>query len=194
MIGAASSVTSGAEGVVLRHVIRWGLGAVALGAIGVAFARHRARTGTSSDDVRSRWRQIQMQIWARGLIAGAIVGATWSYNSRQPLWLHAVRVLVVVAVVGPLVRLVLRRVRQRTPRPHRTWTAMLAVRLGSVAGGALEQWLLQHAMAPGPAAVTTGITMAVAIGIGGPLYVTYRVEREYRARRELRDAATTPAA
>lgn len=194
MIGAANSVTSGAEGVVLRHVIRWGLGAVALGAIGVAFARHRARTGTSTDDVRSRWRQLQMQIWARGLIAGAIVGATWAYNSRQPLWLHAVRVLVVVAIVGPLVRLVLRRLRPSTAQRHRPWTAMLAVRLGAVAGGVLEQWLLQRAMAPGAAAITTGITMAVAIGIGGPMYVTRRVERAYRARREQRDAATTPAA
>lgn len=190
----ASSVTKGAEGVVLRHVIRWGLGAVALGAIGVAAARHRARTGTSPHDVRSRWRQLQAQIWARGLIAGVIIGATWSWNSREPLWLHAVRVLVVVAVIGPLAHLVLRRVRHSTPRRRRPWTIMLPIRLGSVAGGVLEQWALQHAMTSGSAAVTTGVTMAVAIGVGGPLYMTHRIKREFLARRAERDATTTPAA
>jgi hypothetical protein len=178
-----ATLANGVGSVVLRHIIRWGLGAVALGAIAFAFARHRANAGTSPHDVRSRWRQLQLEIWARALIGGAILGATWSWNSRQSLWLHALRVLVVVAIIGPVLRLILQRARHApSRRPHRPWVTVLAVRLGIVVVGVCEQWVLQKVMTPGSAAITTGATIAVLVGVGSPLFITRRIEHAYRAR------------
>lgn len=115
---------------------------------------------------------IQMTVWVRYSVIGLILGGTWVWRENEAPWVHAIRVVILLVLVAPVIRRVRRRLEKRSGRRLggevrlRGWVAAKLVLVALALGleFLLEQWLSRHA-----AAEVVGLCLGVTVAVAGPL-------------------------
>ncbi|WP_328317398.1 hypothetical protein [Streptomyces sp. NBC_00388] len=105
------------------------------------------------------------------LAAGLVMAGMWWRGAGFPAWEHALRVLVVILVVPPLVHLVRRRRERRTgstPSRHVPLRRLVALKVALVGAALCSDWLLGlRLQEPAP---ITAIGLLSAVALGGPAF------------------------
>jgi len=96
---------------------------------------------------------------------GLLIGGAWALGWSQPAWQHALRLLVVVLVVPPLMPLLHRFTRRSAPA-HPPLRYLVPIKIGLVAAALGLEVLLQQ-WTPW-ANLMTALALAAAVAIGGP--------------------------
>ncbi|WP_371792219.1 hypothetical protein OG285_24655 [Streptomyces sp. NBC_01471] len=105
------------------------------------------------------------------LVAGLVMAGMWFRGAGLPVWEHALRVLVLILVVPPLIHLVRRRRERRTGRaPSRRvpLRRLVALKVTLVAAAVCCDWLLGLRL-PEPGAITA-VGLLLAVALGGPAF------------------------
>jgi hypothetical protein len=158
--------------VVTRHAVRYVavLAVVAVMTRWVMWRRARRAEGAVGRPSTAPL-GIPLTLWARYALAGLILGATWAWHEHQSPWGHALRVAILLLLVGPVIRFVRRRY-----APHWGHNLAEAVQLRGwllaklllifVAIGLeilLRQWLSYNT-----AAEFVALCLGVTVALGGP--------------------------
>jgi hypothetical protein len=172
-----------------RHLFRYLLLLTAVAVVGAAMERSRERSGQPPATLAERIARFRRWIRIRFAISGFVLGATWVWHSSEPAWLHAIRVLVLVVIVGPLVRIALRssRLGRARHRPASTIITMSAARGLLVLVALGIQWILERSLTVTDATVVTALGLTVAVTLGGP-ELTFALARRRRSRSAASDA------
>jgi hypothetical protein len=139
----------------------------------------------ADDNSRGRWRTA---LRVRFAIAGLILGGTWIWRTHAPLWERLLRLAVVMLVIVPAVRWLIRRRRGDKAAPHRPvrnwyWFGM---KLGLIVVGSLAQLGLEAAMSRSTASWIVGAALAVTVALGGPSLTVWAARRRAASRLEVR--------
>ncbi|HEX3823413.1 MAG TPA: hypothetical protein VHV79_02980 [Mycobacteriales bacterium] len=108
-----------------------------------------------------RWSNPDIARRIRYAVAGLILGATWVWRESNPAWEHALRLAIVLIVIGPLLRLL-------RGRPAFNWKWLVA-KFALVMTGLGTQWLLEQWSSRTAATVTVAIAVGAAVALVGPL-------------------------
>jgi pimeloyl-ACP methyl ester carboxylesterase len=182
-------------GFLAAHAIRYvALAAVVAGLTRWAIWRRARRPDGAAQPERTAVFGIELTVWARYLVMGFILGATWVWHENESPWIHALRVVIVVVLVAPVIRWVRQRYAKHPGRGRgarvrlRGWLLAKLVLVVTALGIELllEKWLSLSAAAE-IAALWLGVTVAVA----GPL-LHERLMAGWR--RACRVAPASPAA
>jgi hypothetical protein len=170
---ANASVWHAVAPVVGRHALRLILLAVVIGPLLRWRSRaRRCRAGdrrpfTDGEAAVATSRAVVV----RYAVAGLVLGATWVWHENQPPWEHALRVLVVLLVVGPGLRWLRERVVPRWGRGGARrfpWRGWIAAKLTVVLLGVAAEWLLERWVSRTVAATVVAVAVALAVALGGP--------------------------
>lgn len=108
-----------------------------------------------------------MKTRSRYLILGVILGLFWYVNGAQPLWQHALRMLLIMAgVLIVLELLARRRHRGGGDRPHIAHGRIIAAKLVLLAVAVGAEWLLD--LYTSRADLIVAIGLAVVVAVAGP--------------------------
>ncbi|MGI5330659.1 LmeA family phospholipid-binding protein [Actinomadura nitritigenes] len=97
-------------------------------------------------------------------VAGSAIGGAWAAGGDMPAWEHALRLLLIIVVVPPLVRLARRRL---GARGHLPLGRLVAAKVLLIGVALLLDMLL--ATWTGAAHVITGVVLSVLVACGGPV-------------------------
>jgi hypothetical protein len=158
---------------------------LALAAVGRWEVRRRFQNTPTDSSARGATTVlgVDVAIWIRFVIIGMLLGGTWVWNENQPPWIHAVRILVLVVIVGPLIRLFRQRRdghqdEQSARRSFVKKWLLLKLTLVLTALSCeliLEKWVSRTIAAP-----IVGLVLTVTVAVGAPLM--FRWSRERRSR------------
>ncbi|MFH8680486.1 hypothetical protein [Streptomyces lydicus] len=103
------------------------------------------------------------------LVAGLVMGGVWALNQGEPLWEHALKLLVLLFVAAPLLHLVRRRrtARHPGPRPRLSFARLAVAKVALIALALGAGQVLDGAVDHPDLAVAAGLTTAVTLF--GPL-------------------------
>ncbi|HEY3997780.1 MAG TPA: hypothetical protein VGO93_02865, partial [Candidatus Xenobia bacterium] len=156
-----------------RHAIRYVAVLVLIAAVTRwAIWRRSRRPDGATEPVRAAAFGIELTVWVRYAVIGLILGGTWVWQESEAPWIHAIRVVVLLVVVAPVIRRVRQRYGKRAGRQLgggvylRGWI-MAKLVLVVLAFGLellLEQWL-----SPNAAAEIVALCLGVTVAIAGPL-------------------------
>lgn len=173
-----------------EHVLRWVLVLVVLGPL----ARMAGQRGTTRDGASTR-QQWLTTLRIRFFVAGLILGGTWIWRSKAPLWEHALRLVFVMLVLAPALRWLRNRAAKQSGRPaprsfrSRYW---LLAKLALIGIGTAVQAGLEQTMSRTDAALVVGALLFAATALGGPL-ITVRAIRHRRERAPSDDDSADPS-
>jgi hypothetical protein len=158
---------------VARHAIRYfAVLALIAGLTRWAIWRRSRRPEGEAEPMRTAAFGIDLTVWVRYIVIGFILGGTWVWQENEAPWIHAIRVVVLLAFVAPVIRWVRRRYGKGAGRHQgggvfvSGWIAaklvlvMLALGLELL----LEQW-----MSPNAAAEIVALCLGITVAIAGPL-------------------------
>jgi hypothetical protein len=111
-----------------------------------------------------------LAIRMRYLAAGLVLGLIWVWHADEPLWEHVLRLVIVVLILAPVLRLAPRiRGVRRTRARRLSWTWLLAFKLPLIGLAVLADWALGHWMTATASGIVTGVAMAAAVATLGPV-------------------------
>jgi glucose dehydrogenase len=172
--GAASPrlvLANGATRAVAAHIVRRVAVLVLVVPVLGMMARRRAeRTG----------RPIGMQILYAGYtVAGLFIGGAWIWRAGASVWEHVLRLLVILVVAAPLLRLVRQWRAKRAGRPARYVPVkqLIAAKLTLIVVAAGVQIALEHLVSRTTASVIVGVALAGAVALGGPQLQRHLIRR-----------------
>ena len=153
------------------HLLRWVVVLVALGPLARTISRRRG------GDPRSQW---ITAVRLRFAVVGLLLGGIWAWRSEAPLWEHALRLVVVMLVVAPLLRWARTRASNEDSRSYgptfsaRYW---LSAKLALIGAGTALQSVLQQVISPTYASLIVGGLLFGFVALGGPAVMTWAVNR-----------------
>ena len=156
-----------------QHAIRYVAVLVLIGGLTRwAIWRRAQRPDGAAQTERSAVLGIELTVWARYLVMGFILGATWIWDENESPWTHALRVAILVIFLAPVIRLVRPRYANHPGRGRgagvrlRGWLVAKLVLVVMALGIELllEEWLSRSA-----AAEIVALCLSVTIAIAGPL-------------------------
>jgi hypothetical protein len=159
--------------IVTRHVIRYvAILAVIAGVTRWAVWRRSRRPEGEAAGRSTAPLGVPLTLWVRYAVAGLILGTTWVWHENQSPWVHAIRVAIVLLLVGPVLRFVRRRYAPRSghnvaqPVHVRGWLVAKLVLIFLAIGLEilLRQWLSHNV-----AAEVVALCLGVAVALCGPL-------------------------
>jgi hypothetical protein len=114
-----------------------------------------------------------LTIRIRYLVAGLVLGLVWVWHADEPLWEHVLRLVIVVLILAPLLRLApqvlgVRRVRTRGV----SWPRLLAAKVPLLALAVVADWGLRHWVTATASGLVTGGALAAAVATLGPVLHT----------------------
>jgi hypothetical protein len=118
----------------------------------------------------------------RYLALGLLMGGIWAWNGSTPLWVHAVKLVGLMAIVTMLVRLVRQRRAARAgirAKPQLSVPRVLAVKASLVLAAMIVSWLLDGRVSHAYLVVATGLLVVVAL-LGPRLHPRLLAERPAR--------------
>jgi hypothetical protein len=156
-----------------RHAIRYVAVLVLIAGLTrwVMWRRSRRPDG-AAESMRTAAFGIELTVWVRYVVTGLILSGTWVWQENEAPWIHAIRVVVLLVFVAPVIRWMRRRYGKRKGQqlaggvPVRGWIAaklvlvMLALGLELL----LEQWMSRDG-----AAEVVALCLGVTVAIAGPL-------------------------
>jgi hypothetical protein len=157
---AAHAIRYVAIAVVIAGLTRWAMG------------RRAGRLEDAGKPERTAIFQIELTVWARYLVMGFILGATWVWHEDESPWSHALRVVIVVVFITPVIRWVRRRYANQPSSGRgagvhlRGWLVAKLVLVLTALGIELllEEWLSRSA-----AAEIVALLLGFTVAIAGPL-------------------------
>jgi ABC-type amino acid transport system permease subunit len=95
--------------------------------------------------------------------AGLVMGAIWAWNQGEPLWEHAVKLLVLLFVVAPAAHFALQRRarRENATGPHLSFPRLVAAKVALVALALGAAWLLRPAMTHADLVIAAGLALTI---------------------------------
>ena len=156
-----------------RHAIRYVAVLVLIGGLTRwAIWRRSGRSDGAAQPMRTGAFGIELTVWVRYVVIGLILGGTWVWQENEAPWIHAIRVVVLLVFVAPVIRRIRRRYGKRAGRQLaggvrlRGWIAAKLVLVVLALGLELllEQWLSRNA-----AAEIVALCLSVTVAIAGPL-------------------------
>jgi hypothetical protein len=169
----ATALWDQGAGFLARHAVRYmAIAVVIAGLTRWAIWRRARRPDGGAQPERTAVFGMELTVWARYLVMGLILGGTWIWHENESPWAHALRVVILVIFVAPIIRWVRQRYadhssRGRGPgaRLHGWLEAKLVLLVTAlVIELLLDKWLSRPATDE-IVALWLGITVAVA----GPL-------------------------
>lgn len=141
--------------------------------------------------------QAQAQAQARALriryaVAGVVLAALWIGHQGEPEWEHALRTLLVLIAISPLMNLTRRyRARRAGPESHPSSALMwlIAVRLVFVGVALGVSWLVGRLLVPHHADSVRSLVLRLLL-LAATVPLQLRIERQRRARGPARTAAS----
>jgi len=113
-----------------------------------------------------------LAIRIRYLVAGVVLGLIWAWHADEPPWEHVLRLVVVVLILAPILRLApqllgVRGVRSRSRSV--SWPRLLAAKVPLLALALLADWGLHHWMTATASGLVTAAALAAAVATLGPV-------------------------
>jgi hypothetical protein len=156
-----------------RHAIRYVAVLVLIGGLTRwSIWRRSRRSDGAAQPMRTGAFGIELTVWVRYIVIGLILGGTWVWQENEAPWIHAIRVVVLLVFVAPVIRRIRRCYGKRADREHawevrlRGWieAKLVLVVLALGLELLLEQWLSRSA-----AAEIVALCLSVTVAIAGPL-------------------------
>jgi arylsulfatase len=156
-----------------RHAIRYVAVLVLIGGLTRwAIWRRSRRSDGAVQPMRAGAFGIELTVWVRYTVIGLVLGGTWVWQENEAPWIHAIRVVVLLVLVAPVIRRIRRRYGKRADRERagevhlRGWIEVKLVLVVLALGLELllEQWLSRNA-----AAEFVALCLSVTVAIAGPL-------------------------
>jgi hypothetical protein len=158
---------------VARHAIRYVAVLILIAGLSRWVMRRRSRRPAGvAESMRTAAFGIQLTVWVRYVVIGLILGGTWVWQENEAPWAHAIRVVVLLVFVAPVIRWVRRRYRKGTGRQlggglaFSGWIGVKLVLVMLALGLELlfEQWMSREG-----AAEIVALCLGVTVAIAGPL-------------------------
>lgn len=166
---------------IVRHALRY---VIVLAVIAGAASWYQRRSRSTHGDVSDRPPHLfvgaPVVIWVRYFVLGLLLGGTWVLNDAQAPWLHALRVAVLLLIIGPAIRMIRRRWgthKDRTLPGGRVVREWMVAKLALVVIAIGLELLLSCWMSRSVAAELVGLWLGVTVAIGGPLLLERLVTR-----------------
>jgi hypothetical protein len=111
-----------------------------------------------------------LTVRTRYLIAGLVLGLIWAWHADEPPWEHLLRLVIVVLILAPVLRLapqllgILRPAARRVP-----WQRLLAAKVPLLALALLADWGLRRWMTATVSGLVTAAALAAAVATLGPV-------------------------
>jgi hypothetical protein len=108
---------------------------------------------------------------ARYLALGLVMGGVWAWNGGTPLWVHAVKLVVLMIIVTTLMRLARRRRARRSgvpAEPRLSLPRTLGAKAALVVAALAANWLLDRWVPH--AYLLVGAGLAVIVALLGPRF------------------------
>jgi hypothetical protein len=135
-------------------------------------ATARLETAQRSRGIRARTAPVPV----RYLLVGLVMGGIWAWNNGEPLWEHAVKLLVLIMVVPTLIHRLSERRRARFGLEHGpriSLKRLIAAKVSLVVFALAVSLLLRPHLTDADYWVAAGITAAIALI--GPLLHPYLI-------------------
>jgi hypothetical protein len=111
-----------------------------------------------------------LTIRIRYLITGLALGLIWAWHADEPPWEHLLRLVVVVLILAPILRLAPQLLGIRRPAAGRvSWPRLLAAKVPLLALALLADWGLRHWMTATASGLVTAAALAAAVATLGPV-------------------------
>ena len=110
-----------------------------------------------------------LTIRIRYLIAGVALGLIWAWNADEPPWEHLLRLVVVVLILAPILRLAPQLLGIRLAARRVSWPRLLAAKVPLLALALLADWGLRHWMTATASGLVTAAALAAAVATLGPV-------------------------
>ena len=111
-----------------------------------------------------------LTIRIRYLVAGLVLGLAWAWHAGEPPWEHVLRLVIVVLILAPILRLVPRALGVRRVWTRRVpWLRLLAYKLPLLALALLADWGLGHWMTATVSGLVAAAALAAAVAGLGPV-------------------------
>jgi hypothetical protein len=158
---------------VARHAIRYvAVLTLIAGLTRWAIRRRSRRPKREAEPIRTAAFGIDLTVWVRYIVIGLILGGTWVWQENEAPWIHAIRLVVLLVLIAPVIRQVRRRYGQRAGRELgggvrlRGWITAKLVLVVLALGLELllEQW-----MSPNAAAEIVALCLGITVAVAGPL-------------------------
>jgi uncharacterized membrane protein len=167
---------------VARHALRYLLIVVVIagGARVVLAQRERRAAAAGVPATTPTFGGVPTLLWVRYALLGLLLGGTWVLDAGEAPWLHAIRVAVLLLLVGPALRLARRRFGRhpgRTLPGGRVVHEWLVAKLVLVVVAVGVELLLGIWLSRQTAAEIVGLLLALSVFIGGPLLLERIVSR-----------------
>jgi uncharacterized membrane protein len=156
-----------------RHAIRYvALAAVIAGLTRWVIWRRAGRPAGATQPERTAVVGIELTVWARYLVMGLFLGATWVWHENESPWIHALRVVILVVLVAPVIRWVRQRYGNHPGRGMRSGVRLrgwLVAKLVLVVLAVGVELLLEEWLSRSAAAEIVALGLSVTVAVAGPL-------------------------
>jgi hypothetical protein len=117
-------------------------------------------------------RRRRAAIRIRYLVLGLVIGGIWAYHADEPPWKHAVKLVILLLIFMPTMRLVrgMLAKRIRSARPWRlSWPRLVAGKVTLLVLAFIASWVLQHWLSTTATGFAVAAGLVAVVAVAGPL-------------------------